>query len=206
MLISSDISAASNSGLRPLGISAIKSVATVRAATVATVQYTEYPVAPLGTENVVISYTFDPNSISVGTQVRARVYGTMDASVGGFSPTIWVAQPNNTNITQVSYGSSGTLDSWIIDAVFSFSVYNDVTGVPFTSRNQGRPSSTSSMAIRGLVDLKTGGPLGIIDERMNTVLPLFTPNLVDGSQPMQLYVSINSDIPFTVHGGWMEAL
>ena len=62
------------------------------------------------------------------------------------------------------------------------------------------------MAVRGLVDLKTGGPLGIVDERMNTVLPLFTPNLVDGSQPMQLYVSINSDIPFTVHGGWMEAL
>jgi hypothetical protein len=206
MLISSDITAASNSGLRPGAIAAIKTLATVRAVTLATTGYTEYPVAPLGTENILLSYTFPPNTVTPGTQVRVRLYGQTEAVAGGFSPTVWVAQPIGTAVTLLSYGASGAAETWILDAAFSFSAFGDAT-TPFTSRSQNRTGSSQAMEVRGFVDLRTGLPGGIIDERMNVVPPPPpAPPMVVVNQPIQVYVSLMSDIAFNVQGGWMEAL
>lgn len=205
MLLPSDIAAAQNSQLTPNAQASLRSVSTVRSVTLATAEYTEYPVAPLGTQLVVISYTFPTGIVSAGTHVHVHLYGAMEGVVGGFSPTIWFNQPNDTNITQVSYGSSGATDSWILDADFSLSTAGATIGNRFGVENSQPGRNSPSLTIRGMIDFKVGGPIGIVDERINTrTAP--PPDTVFTTAPLQLFVTFLSDIAFTVHGGYMEAL
>lgn len=206
MLIPSDINAASNSRLGTNGVSALKSVATVRAATVETLTFATYPAS---SDSTVISHTFDANSLQTGNQVRFFIWGEITNTSGAtrsFSPSVYVTQASAIQSAGVLYQAPNGVTQFVIDGAVSFSVPGPAQSNPNDKRTNAESNGTV-LAAGSLVRLQNRTAATTVAQDFSVVSD---PNtlLIDGFHPVGVSVVVNtgSSLTFTVLGGWMEAL
>ena len=233
MLLPADSAALQGSRLLPNGQNAIAQVASIRAATVATAQYTSYP-ADIA-DNQIIGYTIPPGVLKAGNQVRFHVYGTAFNSAGvtgAFSPLLSVTQ--SVPVQAVGAGwlipaGAGLPIAWEIEGQVTFSVPgNPISGTdkkyvsqaPKYTASKGTNASlvvgcmlkrtlTNTAATAG--NVVGGNPLSGASNQQSLLVTTLDPNAsvtITPSQPVGITVVIVNDfnVSFTVQGGWMEVL
>ena len=207
MLISSDITAASNSGLRPGAIAAVKSVAAIRAATVETLTFANYPAS---TQSTIITHTFDANSLTTGNQVRFFIWGQINNTSGtpkSFSPSVYVTQNAAIQSAAFLYTAPAGLSEFVLDGAVSFSVPGPAQIGGPTSMRQQSLSNGTVLAAGSLIRLANRTGVGAVAQDFAVVSD---PNslLIDGFSPVGISVTSTTAAltTFNVLGGWMEAL
>ncbi len=233
MLLPADSAALQGSRLLPNGQNAIAQVASIRAATVATAQYTSY--AADSTEHPIIGYTVPPGVLRAGNQFRFHVYGTALNGVGlpgVFSPFVNITQ--TTQIQAVGAGwqipaGAGQPIAWEIEGQVTFSAPGSaITGsdqkfttqVPSYTKSKG---SNAGLVVGGMLkrtftntaanagNVVGGNPLSGATNQQSLFVTTLDPNSatrVNPTQPVGITVSVFNDffVSFTVQGGWIEAM
>ncbi len=225
MLLASDIAASRNSDLRPNAQSSINTIASVRSVTATTATYGAYSA---GFGGSLMSYTFPANSVTAGTQIRIRLFGTANNTSGvpqTFLPATRITQlaASDAVATTWQITDSGGITAWEVDSVLTFSAPQSSTTGGTAARSIGVPASSySALVVGGMQRLilsnasATGATIaggvvlatpGSVDQ--SYLITSIDPNsnlMVNTGQPIGVSLELTSDVDFTVQGGWMEAL